>query len=290
MATYWYRYTLLTPRNGRRKFRSPVHSPSGVLTWTSRTPSPSSSRAHSRTAWQTVARSRPIAGSPLYPCHSSVLTLAIGQLAFRTTRRRVASSECSVTVSRTCPLSRPTTPQTGGRSLSQVPWPRALFPRRRGGSSGSVCGTPFFPRALVGLVGLQHALTPRHPGAVAPGPRLQAMPQRQRRRAVAAQLAGELGGGGALGEPADDQDQLAGPALGAVEGRAGEGVEHPTAVAAAIVPHRGAVAAVDAHPVGPATARADQPVGMEPLDQLGVAGALVHQVGDREVHGRSPPA
>src|SRR5512135_976570 len=58
MATYWYRYTLFTPRNGRRKFRSPVQSPSNVLIWTSRIPSPSSSRAHSPAAWQTVVRSR----------------------------------------------------------------------------------------------------------------------------------------------------------------------------------------------------------------------------------------
>ena len=33
---------MLTPRNGRRKFRTPVHSPSSVLQCTSRTPSPSS--------------------------------------------------------------------------------------------------------------------------------------------------------------------------------------------------------------------------------------------------------
>src|SRR5512135_584298 len=64
-------------------------------------------------------------------------------------------SECSTTVRRTCPLSRPTTPQTGGRSFSQLPWPGALLARRRGGSSGSRCGTPSFPVVLVRLVGLQ---------------------------------------------------------------------------------------------------------------------------------------
>src|SRR5215218_7994419 len=57
---YCSRCTLFTPRNGRRKFRSPVQSPSSVLQCTSRTPSPSSSRAHSRSAWQTVAWRRPI--------------------------------------------------------------------------------------------------------------------------------------------------------------------------------------------------------------------------------------
>ena len=60
-------------------------------------------------AWHTVERLRPIAGGPLCPCHSSALTVTIGQLAFRTTLCSVGPSECSATVSRWCPLSRPTT-------------------------------------------------------------------------------------------------------------------------------------------------------------------------------------
>ena len=44
MMIYCSRYSLLTPRNGRRKFHSPVQIPSMVLQCTSRTPSPSSSR------------------------------------------------------------------------------------------------------------------------------------------------------------------------------------------------------------------------------------------------------
>src|SRR5918998_3742072 len=156
MATYWYRYFLLTPRKFRRKFRSPVQSPSCVLTWTSRTPSPSSSRAHSPTAWHTAAREQPTSANRPSPPHSSVLTRAGGLVASRATRFNVAPSECRSTDSRTAPPSRPTTPQTGGRSLSHVPWPGRLLARRRGGSSGSVCGTPFFPRVLVHLVGLHH--------------------------------------------------------------------------------------------------------------------------------------
>ena len=161
MATYWYRYFLFTPRNIRRKFRSPVHSPSSVFTWTSRTPSPSSSRAHSPAAWQTTFRAQPVSAIRSYPRQSSVLTTAGGSAAPRTTPLSVSPSECSVTVSRTAPLWRPTTPQIGGRSLSQVPWPGARFPRRRGGSSGSRCGTPFFPRILVHLVGLHHLVVSR---------------------------------------------------------------------------------------------------------------------------------
>src|SRR3954454_9014969 len=208
MATYGYRYFLLTPRNVLRKFRSPVHSPSSVLPWTSRTPSPSSSRAHSRSAWHTVDRDRLIPGPPFYPCPSSVLTATIGQVARLTTRCNVSPSDHSVTVSRSVPLSRPTTPHTGGRSSSQVPWPRALFARRRGGSSGSRCGTPFFPRILVGLVGLQHLVIQRHPVAVPEGQVLEPVPQVQQLRAVALQLPGQLGGGDTLCEPADDQHEF----------------------------------------------------------------------------------
>src|SRR5947207_14292593 len=43
MALYWSKNHLLTPRKGRKKFRTPVQMPSIVLLWTSRMPSPSSS-------------------------------------------------------------------------------------------------------------------------------------------------------------------------------------------------------------------------------------------------------
>jgi hypothetical protein len=89
-----------------------------------------------------------------------------------------------------------------------------------------------------------------------------------------------------LGEAADDQHQLAGSPLEAMQGRAGEGVEDPLAVAAAEVQDRVAAAPVDDHPVVLMAARAGEAVGMEPLYELLVAGALVHQVDDREIHGR----
>jgi hypothetical protein len=57
-------------------------------------------------------------------------------------------------------------------------------------------------------------------------------------------------------------------------------------MAAAVVQERGAAAAVDGHAVALMAARAGEPVGVQPPDQLGVTGVLVHQVGDREVHGR----
>jgi len=72
MMTYCSKYTLLIPRNGRRKFRSPVQIPSIVLQCTSRTPSPSSSRAKFAPVgltWRAPARGR---ASGLYPFQSSV--------------------------------------------------------------------------------------------------------------------------------------------------------------------------------------------------------------------------
>jgi hypothetical protein len=112
------------------------------------------------------------------------------------------------------------------------------------------------------------------------------VPQVQQLRTVAFQLTSELGGGNPLGNPADDQDKFDGPPLDSVEGRVGEGVEHPFAMAASVVQDRGASASVDGHAVRLMTTWASEPVRMQPLDQLGVTGILVHQVGDREVHGR----
>src|SRR5215471_14992699 len=242
MATYWYRYFLFTPRNIRRKFRSPVHSPSIVFTWTSRTPSPSSSRAHSPAAWQTTSRAQPVSAIRSYPRQSSVLTTAGGSAAPRTTPLSVSPSECSVTVSRTAPRGRPTTPQTGGRSLSQVPWPGARFPRRRGGSSGSRCGTPFFPRILVHLIGLRHLVVQPALVSEAISRVLEPVPQLKQLLAVAAQLAGELG------------------------------VEHAVAARAPGIEDRVAVAVVDDQPVARPTPGAGQAVGVQPADELVVAG------------------
>lgn len=47
---------------------------------------------------------------------------------------------------------------------------------------------------------------------------------------------------------------------------------------------------VDAEAIGGAAAGASQAGGAEGREELGVAGVLAHQVGDREVHGASSPA
>ena len=65
-----------------------------------------------------TARARCIAGRPSYAIHWSVFTCVIGSVTRLTTRSSVGPSEFPTTVSLTRPLSRPTTPQTGGRSLA----------------------------------------------------------------------------------------------------------------------------------------------------------------------------
>jgi hypothetical protein len=209
----------------------------------------------------------------------------MGQLARRTTVSNVSPSDRSVTLRRISPLSRPTTPQTGGRSFAQVPCPGRALARRRGGSPGSVCGTPFFPRILVGLVGLQHRVIKRHDVAVAEGEILESVPQVQEFRTVAVQFAGQLRGGDPLGEAADDQDEFPGPAPDAVQGGPGEGVEDPAAVAAAEVQDRVAAATVDDRAIVAMATGTGQAVGVQPADETVIARLFIHQIGDRKVHG-----
>src|SRR3954447_10984930 len=207
MMTYCSKYTLFTPRNGRRKFRSPVQIPSSVLQCTSRMPSPSSSRANSPRLWFTVARPRSPRSSGLYPFHSSVYTIAPGTVAGRT----VASTSSAELLRRptrnhTRPLARPTTPGTGGRSVSQVPWPLAWLARRRGGSSGSSCVAPFFPRVLVHLVGFGSVVRQRLAGRGAQRPGLDLMPQPQQMLAADPDLTRQLRRGDPLGDATEDQE------------------------------------------------------------------------------------
>jgi hypothetical protein len=111
------------------------------------------------------------------------------------------------------------------------------------------------------------------------------VPQVQEFRAVAVQLAGQLGGGDPLGEAAEDQDQFPGPALDAVQGGPGEDVEDAAAVAAAEVQDRIAAPTVDDQAIVSMAAGAGHPVGVQPTDEPVIACLFIHQLGDREVHG-----
>src|SRR5262249_162203 len=142
-----------------------------------------------------------------------------------TTRPSVARSIRCSTCSLAWPLWRPAAPQTGGRSRSQVPWPTAWLARRLGGSSSSRCGMPFFPRVLEHLVGLDRRVGQRRPVEPPEGQLLEAMAEFEQFGTAAPKLAGELCGGDAPGDAAEDQDQFDRPTLGPPERRAGEGVE-----------------------------------------------------------------
>jgi hypothetical protein len=113
---------------------------------------------------------------------------------------------------------------------------------------------PFFPRVLVHLVGLDHGVTQRV--AVQPPPRqlLEAVPQLQEVLAVAAQLPGHLGRGLTRGDTVEDQHELRGAAVSALQDRPGPGVEDTAAVTAPVIQDRLAVAVVDPQ-VSPLTAR-----------------------------------
>src|SRR5262249_26389827 len=150
----------------------------------------------------------------LEPLHSSVLTVVPSRHALSTTSSSSTMLAVSMTSSRTSSDSRPTTPAIGGRSVSKVPWPRRLWARRRGGSSGSSCGTPSFPRILIHLVGLDHGVAQRVAAQADAGALLEPVPQAQQLLAIAAQLAGHLRRGGALSDPAEDHQELRGAAMG----------------------------------------------------------------------------
>jgi hypothetical protein len=117
---------------------------------------------------------------------------------------------------------------------------------------------------------------------------LEPMPQAQQVGPVLAQLAGQPRRRDALGDAAEHQEDLRGAIVRLVERRRGEGVEDGPAGRAAIVEDRGAMASVDLQAIGSPAPGAGQAVGVEDADELAIAGVLVHQIGDREVHGRLP--
>jgi hypothetical protein len=158
--------------------------------------------------------------------------------------------------------------------------------RRLGGSSSSRCGTPFFPRVPEHLVGLDRRVGQRRPIEPLEDQLLEAMSEFEQLRPAAPQLAGELGGGDALGDAAEDQDQLDRPSLGPLEGGLGEGGGDAATGGTAIGQDRGAVATMDLEVLSAATMGAGQAVGMEEPDEEFIAGRLVHQLADREIHGR----
>jgi hypothetical protein len=144
---------------------------------------------------------------------------------------------------------------------------------------------PFFPRVLIHLVGLDRLVVQRQGVGRLQGRALEPVAEFQQVLAVPVQLTGQPRGGLALSDPPEDQEDLGGSPMGLVEGGAGEEIEHATAAVAAVVEDRGAVPSVNLQGVAGLTARAGEAVGVEDIDELLVAGILVHELGDGEVHG-----
>ena len=87
---------LVHPRNGRKKLRAVVHKPSMVLIWTSRTPSPSSSRAHFS------GRDTPCGGPAgcdcslaIHPCNTWFASSCTHARAFATSCHRYGGARAS---------------------------------------------------------------------------------------------------------------------------------------------------------------------------------------------------
>jgi hypothetical protein len=120
------------------------------------------------------------------------------------------------------------------------------------------------------------------------GEPLEAVPQPQEVGVVAAEFAGQLGRAHPLGEAAQDEQEVAAGLPGTVQAGAGEGVEDAATALTLVVEDGVAAAAVDAQAVGRPAAGAAEPAGVEEPQEAVVAGALVQQVGDREVHGQPP--
>jgi hypothetical protein len=88
-----------------------------------------------------------------------------------------------------------------------------------------------------------------------------------------------------LGEAAEDQDQFARPALDAAQRGVREDVEDAMAVAAAEVQDRVAAPTVNDEAIVAMAAGAGQAIGVQPVDELGIARLFIHQIDDREIHG-----
>ena len=143
---------------------------------------------------------------------------------------------------------------------------------------------PFLAGILVHLVALDHVVGQRVTVEPPPGVLLHPTPQFQQVLAIATQFAGQLRRGYPLGEAAEDEHDLGGPAVRALEIGVGEGVEDTAAGGAAVVENRGAVAAMDTEMIIGFAFWAGQALWVKQGDEFVVAGVLVHEVDQGEVH------
>jgi hypothetical protein len=111
------------------------------------------------------------------------------------------------------------------------------------------------------------------------------MPEPKQMLAADPHLASEFRGGLSLGDAAKDQQDLCGAQVGPLPGSVREHIEDPAAGFAAVIDNRGVVAtSVNVKAVVGTAPGANEPLGVEQIEELLTATLLVHQVDDREVH------
>jgi hypothetical protein len=103
---------------------------------------------------------------------------------------------------------------------------------------------------------------------------------------VALQLAGQPRRRDALGEAADDQDELHRPPLRPLQRRAGVRVEDAVAPPATVIPRRVQHLAMNSYAIIPTALRAFQACQVQSMHEPLITRPRVHQFGDRKVHGR----
>jgi hypothetical protein len=147
---------------------------------------------------------------------------------------------------------------------------------------------PFFPRILKHFVGFGHLV--RHTALVQrlASEFLQAMPQRQKFRAIAAQLACQLRCRRPLNDAAQNQAHGRRRSTHAMPCRPGEKIEDPSAMCALIIHHRLSVPAMDAQTFAGLTSGAGQTFRVKQLEQFVITGLLVHEIEKGKVHDLPP--
>jgi hypothetical protein len=103
--------------------------------------------------------------------------------------------------------------------------------------------------------------------------------------AIAAQLPGHLRRRCPLGDPSKDQPDLRGGPLSPLQDGSGPGIEDPAASPALVVQHRLAVTAMDSQGMRLSALGASQAIGVEQFDEPRVAGILIEDINQGEIHG-----
>jgi len=150
-----------------------------------------------------------------------------------------------------------------------------------------MCFSPFFPRVLIHLISLDHAIRQRRTLPIRFGVGLQLVSQFQQMPATALQLSGQPRRAGALRHAAQDQHPLRATAMRLLQQRAGEGVEDAPTTAASIVQHRIAAATMHSKSLVLMARRTTQAVRMQGGQQPLVTGSLVHETLNWKIHDRS---